>query len=230
MSANPDILQNIPKDKPVRIFLPLLNRHDRVRAQGLYQRTESPNFSIVFKPGLLPVDEIDLAQPCIVSIDMGGPAISLEAMIQSVVNRQTLRMIVRKSISHEQMREFFRVDAVTKVISRSFHTELFNGNNEPWAIKGQTVDISGSGILAQFDEEPRTDQQVRLEITIPSIEPETIKVLAHQVRAQQLQDGRYEVAFHFDDITTGDRDKIIGCCLMLQRQMLRLKVNVRGDH
>jgi c-di-GMP-binding flagellar brake protein YcgR len=89
------------------------------------------------------------------------------------------------------------------------------------------VDISGSGILAIFDKKPADDRQVRLEITIPSIDPGIIKVLAHQVRVQQLHDGRYEVAYHFDDITTEDRDAIIGCCLVIQRKMLRLKINVK---
>ncbi|NOR26648.1 MAG: hypothetical protein GQ542_20105 [Desulforhopalus sp.] len=226
MTSDTDILQNIPKGKPVRIFLPLLNRPDRIRAQCLYQEMDAPKFSLIFKPGILPVEEIDIQQPCIISIDMGGPTISLEAMIQKIANRQTLQMIVRKSISHEQMREFFRVDTVTNVISKSFHTELFNDKNEPWSTLGQTVDISGSGILAIFDEKPQADRQVKLEITVPSIETDTIKILAHQVRIQQLHDGRFEVAYHFDDITSEDRDKIIGCCLVIQRKMLRLKVQV----
>ena len=229
MTSETDILQNIPKGKPVRIFLPLLNRPDRIRAQGLYQELDAPKFALIFKSGTLPVDEIDIEQPCIISIDMGGPTISLEAMIFKVTNRQTLQMIVRKSISHEQMREFFRVDAVTSVISKSFHTELFGNGNKPWSTKGQTIDISGSGILALFDEKPQADRQVKLEITIPSIEPDVIKILAHQVRVQQLHDGRFEVAYHFDDITSEDRDKIIGCCLVIQRKMLRLKVNVPND-
>ncbi|MGB3224112.1 MAG: PilZ domain-containing protein [Desulforhopalus sp.] len=222
----PDILKNIPNGKPVRIFIPLLNRPDSVRAQGLYQETAPPKFSLIFKPDALPVDEIDTVKPCILSIDMGGPTVSLEAMIVKIANRQTLQMVLRKSISHEQMREFFRVDTVTNVISKSFHTELFTDTNQPWSIEGRTVDISGSGILAIFDEKPQSEHQVRLEITIPSIEEDTIKVLAHQVRAQQLHDGRYEVAYHFDDITIEDRDKIIGCCLVIQRKMLRLKINV----
>ena len=227
MPADTNILQNIPDGKPVRIFLPLLSRPDRVRAQGLYQKAEPPKFSVIFKPGVLPVEEIDIQVPCIISIDMGGPTVSLEAMIQEVANQQTLAMIVRKSMTHEQMREFFRVDAVTGVISKSFHTELFNNKGELWSTGGQTVDISGSGILAIFNEKPQPDRQVKLEITIPSVEPETIKVLAHQIRMQELHDGRFEVAYHFDDITTEDRDKIIGCCLVIQRKMLRLKVTVQ---
>ncbi len=229
MTTDTDILKSIPKGKPVRIFLPLLDRPEIIRAHCLYQEAEPPKFSLIFKPGILPVDALDLKMPCIISIDMGGPTISLEAMIQKIANRQTLQMKVRKSISHEQMREFFRVDTVTTVISKSFQTELFNDKNKPWSSIGQTVDISGSGLLAIFDDKPQAEQQVKLEITVPSKEKDTVIVLAHQVRMQQLHDGRFEVAYHFDEITTEDRDIIIGCCLVIQRKMLRLKVKVKKD-
>lgn len=226
MSANIDTLNTIPNGKPVRIFIPLLDRLDRVRAQCVFQQTSPPKFTLIFKAGHIPLDDIDVRQPCIITIDMGGPTLSLEAMIQEIVNPQTLQMILQKSLSHEQMREFFRIDAVTRVISSSFHTQFVNKNSEPWSIQGETIDISGSGILAIFPEPPPAEKQVQLEIFIPSAEPETVKVIAHQVRMQQQNDGRYEVAYHFDDISSEDRDKIIGCCLVLQRKLLRLKVQV----
>lgn len=223
MSFDIAALKNIANGRPVRAFLPLRNSPDRVRAQGVYQQTTPPHFTLIFKPGMIPVDDIDLNQPCIIAIDLGGPTVSLEAMIEQVDDPQTLQMVVRKSISHEQMREFFRVDAVTMVISRSFQTQFTNNDSEPWAIQGETIDISGSGLLAVFTTLPPTDKQVTLEITIPSVEPETIKVVAHPVRTHRLKDNRYEVAYHFDDISVEDRDKIIGCCLVLQRKLLRLR-------
>jgi len=226
MSSKTDILKDIPEGKPVRIFLPILQKLERIRAQCVYQNSDPPRFSLVFEPGILPVDKIDVSQPCIISIDMGGPTLSIEAMITKVSNRQTLHMIVRKTMSHKQMRDFFRVDAVTNVISKSFHTALVSDQKPRWSTEGQTVDISGSGILAIFSEKPHADQQVRLEITMPNPEAEVVTVLAHEVRSQKLHDGRFEVAYHFDDITTKDRDKIIGCCLVIQRKMLRLKVQV----
>ncbi|KJR96342.1 MAG: hypothetical protein VR65_28750 [Desulfobulbaceae bacterium BRH_c16a] len=229
MTSDIDTLKNIQNGKPVRIFIPLLNRPDRARAQCVYQETSPPKFTLLFKPGMLPVDEIDIGQPCIISIDMGGPTVSLEAMIQKIANQQTLEMTILKYISHEQMREFFRVDAVTQVLSKSFHTQFANNNSEPWSLQGETVDISGSGILAIFTDKPPADRQVHLEITIPSAEPETVNVVAHPVRTQRLNDNRYEVAYHFDDISMEDRDKIIGCCLVLQRKLLRLKVQVNTN-
>ncbi len=228
MSPNSDALQNITNGKPVRIFLPLLNGPDRLRAQGIYQATSPPRFSLLFKPGILPVDQIDTQKSGIVTIDMGGPTISLEAMIENVADPQTLQMIVEKSISHKQMREFFRVDAVTRVICSSLPAQFNDHDSQPWSLQGQTMDLSGAGILASFTEEPPADKQVHLEITIPLAVQETIKVLAHPVRVQRQGDGRYEVAYHFDDISTEDRDKIIGCCLVLQRKLLRLKVQVGG--
>jgi len=229
MSVDTDSLNTIPDGKPVRIFLPLTGGPERYRVQCVYQKSTPPHFSLLFKPGTLPVDKIASEQPCIITIDMGGPTLSLEAMIKEIPNEQTLQMIIKKSISHEQMRDFFRVDATTKIISKSFHTEFFNNENEPWAIEGKTIDISGSGILAVFSELPPPDQQIRLEITIPTTEPETITVLAQQVRVQELNDGLFEVAYNFIDISPEDRDKIIGCCLVIQRQQLRLKVQVKDS-
>ncbi len=228
MVSDADILKDIPEGKPLRIFLPHLGGPNMLRAQCVYRKTTPPQFSLLFKPGVLPVDAINTKQTCILSIDMGGPSISLEAMVKNIVPPQTLEMVVKKSVSHEQMRDFFRVDAVTRVISKSFHTELINGDKEPIAVKGQTVDISGSGILAIFDNEPPDDNLVHLDITIPTVEPETIKICAHHVRIMELDDGRFEVAYHFDDISEEDRDKIIGCCLFIQRKMLQMKVKIRG--
>lgn len=229
MSSKTHILKDIPKGKPVRILLPILQKLERIRAQCVYQDPDPPRFSLVFKPGILPIDKIDVSQPCIISIDMGGPTLSIEAMITEVSNLQTLQMIVRKTTSHKQMRAFFRVDAVTSVISKSFDTGPFNEQNLQWSTAGQTVDISGNGILAIFSEKPQADKQVHLEITIPNPEAEVLTVLAHEVRSQKLHDGRFEVAYHFDGITTEDRDKIIGCCLVIQRKMLRLKVQEKDS-
>ncbi len=229
MAAEKDIIENIPDAKPVRIFIPLLNSLERYRMQGVYQKSTPPRFSLLFKAGALPVDAIDVQKPCIISIDMGGPTISVEAMITEVANPQQLNLIVQKSISHEQMREFFRVDATANVISSSFRPEFFGEDDNPWSIAGTTVDISGSGILANFSSPPPMDSQIRLEITLPTEKPETISVIAHPVRKQKISDKQYEVAYHFDDISIEDRDKIIGCCLRIQRRLLRLKVKVKDQ-
>ena len=227
MTVEKDIIENIPDAKPVRIFIPLKNALERYRMQGVYQKSTPPRFTLLFKAGSLPIDSIDILKPCIVNVDMGGPSISVEAMISDIAYSQQLDMIVRKSISHDQMREFFRVDAIESVISSSFHPEFFGDQDTPWSMLGTTIDISGSGILASFTSPPPQDSQTRLEISLPTPKPETIKVIAHPVRIQKISDNHFEVAYHFDDISVEDRDKIIGCCLLIQRRLLRLKVKVK---
>lgn len=228
MTADTNTIKTIPNNKPVRAFLPLVDKSERYRASCIFEQTSPPQFNLLFKPGELPDELIDLNSTCLVSIDMGGPNLSIEANIKKIANSQTLNMVLEKTVSHEQMREFFRVDTTTSVISSSFHPEFFDDEGEPWAIKGKTVDISGSGILATFTELPPKDKRVRLSITLPSNEPETITMLAHPVRTQQVGENLYEVAYHFEDISTEDRDKIIGCCLVIQRKLLRLKVQVKN--
>ncbi len=227
MDSDIDILKDIPDAKPIRMFLPVIDSKERYRMQCVYQSVKSPRFNLLFQPGILPVDSIDTSQPAIINIDLGGPNLSIEAMITAVPSSQILEMIVHKSISYDQMREFFRVDATAHVISKSFQPSLYGKKGDPWTLQGQTIDISGSGILASFPEKPPMDEQVRLEVTLPSTPSEVIKILAHPVRREQITEDQWDVAFHFDDISDEDRDKIIGCCLVIQRRLLRLKVRVR---
>jgi hypothetical protein len=227
MTTTKHILDDIPDSKPVRVFLPLKNGGERYRIQGIYQKSASPVFSLLFKPGSLPKENIDVTTPCIINIDMGGPSISLEANISKIVNSQQIILTAIKSMSHEQMREFFRVDTVTGVIGRSFLPEAKANTGKEWVLRGETIDISGSGILAIFSEKPPQDKYIRLEITLPTDIPEVVSVLARPIRTVKTTDNQYDVAYHFEEITTEDRDKIIGCCLEIQRKLLRLKVNVK---
>ena len=228
MTTDIETIENIPDGKPVKFFLTLKEGSERYRTQCVYQKSAPPKFSLLFKPGVLPVDDIALDQPSIINLDMGGEATSLDVKILEITNSQTLQMVVKKAITYEQMRDYFRVDTTTDIISKSFHPEIPGNKNKSWSIKGKTVDISGSGILALFPERPSTDRQLLLQITIPPGEQETITILAHRIRTKKLENGSYEVAYHFDDISTEDRDKIIGCCLDIQRQLLRLKVRVKN--
>lgn len=227
MATDNELLQTIPDAKPVRVFLPLTNIEERYRVQGIYQKSVSPVFSLLFQPGVLPEKNIDTNKPCIINIDMGGPSISLEANITEIVDDRRLVMRAINSMSHEQLREFFRVDAVTSVIGRSFPSKASVDNGSDWVLQGETIDISGSGILATFPEKPPEVKHIRLEITLPTDVPDVVTALARPIRTVKTVDNTYEVAFHFEDITMEDRDKIIGCCLEIQRRLLRLKVNVK---
>ena len=224
MTGSKDFFHAIPDNSSARVFLPLTGRKERFRVSGMYLREEAPCFSLVFKAGTLPpASDIDMTATAIITINLGGPSISLEGRILKMSEGQTLLMTAVKSFSHEQMRDFFRVDAVTSVISSSFEPELLSGETStPRWMSGKTIDISASGLLATFDQRPPDKSQARLEITLPSSNRERITVLAHPVRISEGQPGSYDVAYHFDEISQEDRDKIIGCCLIIQRRMLRL--------
>ncbi len=225
MSEDSKILEKIDDDKPVRIFLPVKSSSELLRAQCLYRQGEQPHFSLLFRAGCLPVKEFDLKKSCLVTIDLGGSALSLQAKILEVVDSQTLAMVMEKSVNYEQMREYFRVDAATEVVCKSLSRV---GPDAGWSVAGETVDISGSGLLVIFPEDPPDHRQCRLEITIPGATPRVVPALASRIRSRQRDDGSYEVAYHFIDIGREDQDAIIGCCLTLQRKQLQLKVRVRG--
>ena len=218
-------LKNIPDLKPVRIYLPIKNHNQRYRTQAVYKSVSPPSFELRFQPGILPLENLDLSKNCLVNVDFGGPNISMEASISSVTP-QALKMKAEELISHAQMREFFRVDAVTDVISKSFQPQFFGSQGRSWALRGKTIDISGNGILASFSENPPADDLVRLEISLPERDSLIIKLLARPVRSHQVDADQWETAYHFQDISSEDRDRIIGCCLEIQRRLLRLKVNV----
>ena len=72
-------LSSIPDLKPVRIYLPIKNNNQRYRTQAVYKLVSPPCFELRFKPGVLPVENIDLEKFCLVNVDFGGPNISMEA-------------------------------------------------------------------------------------------------------------------------------------------------------
>lgn len=223
-----DKFKDIPNGKPVRIFLPIKDSKERYRASCIYQKEEYPHFSLNFKIGELPHQYIDVKQTSLISVDLGGQNISVEAVIKEISGSQTLKMVVQKTINHEQMREFFRVDANAHVISKAFHPKISNHKGEDFSFDGTTIDISGSGILTSFTELPPMDQQVKLEITLPNDEEKVITALAKPIRSQQISENQYDVAYHFEEIEPEDRDLIIGSCLIIQRQLLRMKVQVNN--
>lgn len=223
-----DKFKDIPDGKPVRIFLPINDSKERYRANCIYQKESYPHFSLHFKVGELPGEYIDLKQTGVVTVDLGGQTFSIEAVIKEIGGPQILKMVVQKTINHEQLREFFRVDATTQVISKAFHPKISSHKGDDFSFNGTTIDISGSGLLASFTELPPMDQRVKLEITLPNNPEKVITALARPIRSQQISDDHYDVAYHFEEIEPEDRDLIIGSCLIIQRQLLRMKVQVRN--
>lgn len=221
-STEAPVLSTIPDRKPVRVYLPLKDKSQRYRSQAVYISISPPLFELHFKPGAMPLADLDSNKNCLVNVDFGGPTLSLTAAIVSA-SGHTLSAKAEQVINHEQMREFFRVDAVTDVISKSFQPEFFSSSGKSWSIRGRTIDISGNGLLASFKMQPPVDELVRLELTLPDARAEIITIIAKTVRVQQIDQDHWDEAFHFQDISDEDRDRIVGCCLEIQRRHLRLR-------
>jgi c-di-GMP-binding flagellar brake protein YcgR len=229
VSEHNDFIDKIPENKPVRIFLPVTDSEERLRLSCVFQKGKTPHFSLVFNQGILPVDRIDKNASVIITVDLAGQIASIEAKILEISNGQTLGMIVLKTISHEQMREFFRVDCTLPILLRSVVPVEFGTEESKWKLTGTTVDLSGSGLRASFTSPPPENKQIRIELSLPTAVPIIVNILASPVRITQLTDKLWDAAYHFDDIDDEDRDNIIGCCLIAQRRLLRLKVKIKNS-
>ena len=229
MKEHTDFINKISDTKPVRIFLPLKDSEERRRINCILEKTEPPHFSLLFKQATLPVDKLDLKTSVIINLDISGQSVSLEANIIKVENDQTLNMVPQRTITHEQMREFFRVDCTVPIIIKSIIPDEFGNPEDNWKLSGTTVDLSGSGLRASFTTAPPSKSQVRLELALPTTETTIIKTIASPVRISQLTEKLWDAAYQFDEIEDEDQDAIIGCCLVAQRRLLRLKVKVKGN-
>ncbi len=233
MTTQTDFINSIPDAKPVRIFLPLQGEDKRRRQQCIFQKTTAPRFNLLFVPGSLPVGDLDTKTTCIINLDIAGRIVSLEAMIEQVAGEQVLKMIAHKTISHEQMRDYFRVDLALPILARSQvpedteTIEDYEGRKKYWQIAGNTIDISGCGLLAIFHHKPPADKMVKLRIILPDDHSSALSFQARTVRTTEVEKNRYVVAYHYEDINDEDRDRIVGQCLLVQRRMLRLNVMVK---
>jgi c-di-GMP-binding flagellar brake protein YcgR len=224
-----NFLDTISDGKPVRLFLPVIDSDDRLLIQCVFKREKGPHFMLLFKLGTLPVNKIDKDTSCLISLDVGGQSVSIESKIINVINDQTLEMVPQKTITHEQMREYFRVDCTVPIIIKSTIPEEFGTPDDHWKISGTTVDLSGSGLRASFTVAPPEKTQVRLELALPTTETTIVKTIASPVRITQLTEKLWDAAYQFEEINDEDQDAIIGCCLVAQRRLLRLKVKVKGN-
>lgn len=187
----------------------------------VYKESNAPNFFLVFPPKKLPAD-IDIKQYCPISIKNGSSSLTLTAKIIKISGDRTLGLSAKNSINPESLREYFRVD--TRVAIKAFFDPASPaGKIQSWALKGQSLDISAGGLLAILPQKPKTKHRIEIEISLKEND-KSIKCLGHIVRCKRLGKGRYQVAFHFDSITSQHRDSIISFCLQEQRNNLRKKI------
>lgn len=222
-----EIFTQIQTGKAVRIALPMTDTMEKERVSCVYQEDQPPEFSLLFTPGSLPAERIDKNRKAAILLDISGQGISLTADIEKITNGQTLHLIAREVISHEQLRDYFRVDVSTLLVARPVLPESKQTNGEEWTLSGETVDVSGSGLLAMLPKPIDQDKPVRVELVLPTGDAKTVQTIAHVVRTKKITDNQYHIALHFDKIASEDRDRIMACCFEIQRKHLRLKVRVK---
>lgn len=216
---------NIKDGKAVRAAVPLLGIIEKERLNCFYGKAQSPTFTLFFPAGMLSIDQVDTSRTCMVIFDFADQTVSISADINSIKDPQTLELIAQETINHNQARNYFRVDASTKVSASVISEEMVH-EGESWKLLGDTIDLSGSGLLCSFNDPLEKDKKVRIELTLPTRDIEIINALGHVVRCRKIEENFYHVALHFDSIDSESQDKIMACCFELQRRHLRMRVQV----
>jgi c-di-GMP-binding flagellar brake protein YcgR len=219
-----DIIKNLHDSDSSQIDITCTNGQN-IRLNCIYKESHAPEFFLIFPPKKLPED-IDTATNCPVTIRAAKAPVSFSAQIIKIVDDRTLELIAKQTIKLESLREYFRVDTNVTIIA-SYDPLPRDGENLSWMIKGRTLDMSGSGILALLPEPPKNNHKIDITLTLADGKT-SVSCLGHVVRKKRLRRGRYQVAFHFDSLTPKNRDDIISFCLQEQRTRLREKIETAG--
>ncbi len=213
----------------MRAAIPLIGAAERERFDCTYGRAEPPTFFLSFPLGILAVEQIDPTRTCLVIVDSEEQALAISADILGSRDANTLELRARDVANHSQSRNFFRVDASTRVAASSVIPEELARKGENWRLLGDTLDLSGSGLLCSFGAPIEEGKKVKIDLTLPTSSLETITAIGHVVRCKRIGEELYHVGLQFDSIDSESQDKIMACCFEIQRQGLRMRVKVRKE-
>lgn len=221
MTRIDEILSAIHDNAPTIVDLPG-NNEENFRCKALLIKKEPPVLELVFPPDAWEADALKIGADCNLAIDQSGQTINLIARLDAIVGDRRLHFTAREPVSPESLRDYFRV-AINTPIEASYIAGPKETKTSTWKMIGTTIDLSGSGVLAVFAGKPPSEHRIQLIITVPE-EEAPIVCLANVVRAYRIRKNRYQVAFHFDMMSTKSRDQIISCCFQEQRRQLRENV------
>lgn len=216
-----DILDKLIDNAPAVVDIP--GKHeDNFRCKALLIKKESPVLELVFPPQSWEAENLQIGADCNLAVEHNGMTVNLIARLDGVVNDRRLIFTAREPVSPESLREYFRV-SINIPIEASYIAGPKETKIRTWKMVGTTLDLSGSGVLALFPEKPPSNFRIQLVITATA-EEAPIVCLANVIRTYRIRKNRYQVAFHFESISTRTRDQIISCCLQEQRRQLRENV------
>lgn len=222
MSGIHDILEKLADNAPTIVDLPGI--HDEtIRCNALFVKKELPCLELVFPPRSWDAADLKIGADCNLAVDHNGLTVNLIARLDSVVRDRRLSFTAREPVAPEALRDYFRV-AIATAIEASYIAGPKETKIDTWKMTGTTLDLSGSGVLAIFSEKPPSSHRIQLVITVPE-ESMPIVCLANVVRSYRIRKNRFQVAFHFENITSKARDMIMACCMQEQRRQLRENVH-----
>lgn len=212
----------------VSAAVPFLGVTENERLRCFYGKGEPPGFTLIFPDGVLAADQVDTTRICVVMFDFIDQTITVTAAISAIKDSSTLELVAQETTTHTQARNYFRVDATTRVAASSVVPKEMAREGESWRLLGDTIDLSGSGLLCSFSEPLDKGTKVRIELTLPTQDIEIIMAFGHVVRCRKIEEHLYHIALHFDVIDSESQDKIMACCFELQRRYLRMRVRLEG--
>ncbi|MDX9835455.1 MAG: PilZ domain-containing protein [Desulfobulbus sp.] len=221
MSRLDELLAKIADNVPAVVDIPGQGG-EMFRCNALVTGKKSPALELLFPPDAWQAEDLRLDGSCSIAVEHQGQKIVLIARLEQAIDNRRLLFIAREPITPESLRDYFRVPINTPV-KASYTAEQRDTRMASWKITGTALDLSGSGMLAMFSEKPPSSQRILLEITPPE-NPEPIFCLANVIRSYRVRRNRFQIAFHFIEMTSKTRDQIVSCCLKEQRRQLRENV------
>ncbi len=223
MSGIKEIIDQLIDSSNVLIDIPL-NTGQNKRLASIYKKTDAPHLKLVFPPKSLPSStEIDQRATCKLSIDNTDTTVTLAANIDRLESDRILILTAREPIKPELLREYFRVTIRSPITARTPVTQKTPSG--PTELNGETIDISGGGLLALLPKIPLIKKNITLELHLPD-NSEAIEIVSHIVRARRLKKAKFQIAFQFDEIDPKLQDRIMRCCMEQQRKQLRDNIRI----
>lgn len=220
-----NIISALQDSSPARIKLTLEEGHQQ-HFDCIYKEDNenSSHFFLVFSDGNLP-HPIDFDEEHPLSIIQEEKTVSLNVSIIERSDEETLHVVAKSTLDPASLRKYFRVNTTTE-ITASYKTSSQAASQSSWSIDGQTIDLSASGVLCFFSDEPKHNEHIILEIYLPH-KNLTINAVSHVVHKKRLRNRRWLVAFHFDTVSAKHRDSIITYLLSEQRKQLRENIRTQ---
>ena len=213
-----------------RVCFPVtIGIQEPVRYNCFFAAATPPTFTLTFPTDTLDFDQIELTREWLITADFAEQTLSMTAMLANIDSHFQLSLIGKEPVTHTQTRNYFRVDASTRVAASSTVPETMARDDEHWRLLGDTIDLSGSGLLCAFSEPLEKNTKTWIELTLPTRDMDIIKAFGHVVRCRKIEENLYHIALHFDIIDSESQDKIMACCFELQRRYLRMRVRLENS-